>query len=504
MNFGIIRKILGKFMVLLAALLVLPLIVSLLYREGLRNYLAYAIPSVSLFILGHLVNVKKLKSSKMLVREGMIIVGLSWIVMSLFGCIPFIITGDIPNFFDAFFEMASGFTTTGASIIPSDKVESLCRSVQFWRSFSHWIGGMGVLVFILAIIPESKEGSTLHILRAESPGPQVGRLVSKMAKSSRILYLIYIFLTAAEFLLLLFGPDPQMNIYVNPESGIFNSLIYSIGTAGTGGFGIHSAGFAAFTPYTQYVVSIFMIIFGINFTMFYFILIRNFKDVFKNTELKVYISVLVISILSISLNLFYTMHEVFNDWEFTFRTALFQVAAIISTTGYSSFDFNTWPALSKIIILILMCFGACAGSTAGGLKLSRVIILFKSMVSKVKRMVRPRKVDTIYMDGKPLSSDTIESVSSYFVVYIIIFVVCTILISIYNPGMELDIETSFTASFTCLNNVGPGLGLVGPSGSFAGFSDFSKFVLTIEMIAGRLELFPILLLFSPNMWRKRN
>lgn len=496
MNFGIIRKILGKFMILLAALLVLPLSVSIIYQEGMRYYLAYAIPSVSLFLLGHLVNVKNLQSSKMLVREGMIIVGLSWIVMSLFGCIPFMITGEIPNFFDAFFEMASGFTTTGASIVPSDQVEKLSHSVQFWRSFSHWIGGMGVLVFILAIIPESKEGSTLHILRAESPGPQVNRLASKMASSSRILYLIYIFFTVVEFLFLLFGPDPEMNV--------FNSMIYSLGTAGTGGFGIHAEGFAAFTPYTQYIVSIFMIVFGINFSLFYLLLIRNFKDVYKNTELKVYFIVLIVSISLITFNLFYEMGAVFNDFEFTFRTALFQVASIISTTGYSSFDFNTWPALSKIVILVLMCFGACAGSTAGGFKLTRVTILFKSMLSKVKRMVRPRKVETIYMDGKPLSNDTIESVSSYLVVYVIIFVVCTFLISIYNPGMNLDIETSFTASFTCLNNVGPGLGLVGPAGSFADFSDFSKFVLTLEMIAGRLELFPILLLFSPNMWRKRS
>lgn len=496
MNFGIIRKILGKFMILLAALLVLPLIVSLIYEEGLKNYLAYLIPSASLFILGHLINVKKLKSSKMLVREGMIIVGLSWILLSLFGCIPFMIIGEIPNFFDAFFEMASGFTTTGASIITSDKVEALSKSVQFWRSFSHWIGGMGVLVFILAIIPESKEGSSLHILRAESPGPQVGRLVSKMASSSRILYLIYIFLTASEFLFLVLGPDKEMNV--------FNSLIYTLGTAGTGGFGIHAEGFAAFTPYTQYVVAIFMIVFGINFTMFYFLLIRNVKDVFKNTEIKVYLITVFASIAIICINLYTSVGGIYEDIEFNFRTSLFQVASIVSTTGYSSIDFNQWPVLSKIILLILTCFGGCAGSTAGGLKVSRATILFKSAASKIKRMVTPRKVETIYMDGKPVSNDTLESVSSYFIVYFMVFVVCTILISIYNPGMTLDVETSFTASFTCLNNVGPGLGQVGPAGSFAGFSDFSKLVLTIEMIAGRLELIPILLLFSPNMWKKRN
>lgn len=504
MNFGIIRRILGKLLILLAALMVLPLIVSLIYQEGLKYYLAYLIPIVSLLGIGILLSLKKPKKSKMLVREGMIIVGLSWILMSLFGCLPFIISEDIPNFFDAFFEMASGFTTTGASIISSDRVENLAKSILFWRSFSHWIGGMGVLVFILAIIPESKEGSSLHILRAESAGPQVGRLVSKMSSSSRILYLMYIILTCIEFLLLWIGPDPEMNLY--------NSLIYSLGTAGTGGFAVHAAGFGAFLPYTQYVVAIFMILFGINFSLFYLLLIGNVREVYKNTELKVYIVILILSILIISLNLYYVMPNIntdlyaqYGDKEFTFRTALFQVASIISTTGYSSVDFNEWPALSKIILIILTCFGACAGSTAGGFKLSRVIILFKSAAIKVKRLVSPRKVETVYMNGKPLQESTIETVSGYLVVYVLVFIVCAFLISLYNPGMELDLETSFTASFTCINNVGPGFGkYVGPAGNFGSFSNFSKLVLTFEMIAGRLELFPILLLFSPNMWKKRN
>ena len=365
MNFSIIKNIIGKILILLAALMVLPLIVSFIYQEGITYYLAYIIPFIVLIVLGILLNIKKAKSSKMLVREGMIIVGLSWLMMSLFGCIPFILTKDIPNFFDAFFEMASGFTTTGASIVPN--VEVLSHSTLFWRSFSHWIGGMGVLVFILAIIPESKEGSSLHILRAESPGPQVGRLVSKMAASSRILYIIYMVLTLVEFLLLLLGPDTEMNV--------FHSLIYSLGTAGTGGF-----------------------------------------------------------------------------------------------------------------------------------KMSRVVILFKSAVAKVKKLVRPRKVEVVYMDSKPLSEATVDSVMGYFVVYVLVFIVCTVLISIYNPNMpNIDLETTITSSLTCLNNVGPGLGsIVGPAGNFSSYSNFSKLVLTLEMIAGRLELFPILLLFSPNMWRKNN
>ena len=492
MNFSIIKNIIGKILILLAALMVLPLIVSFIYQEGITYYLAYIIPIVVLVVLGILLNIKKAKSSKMLVREGMIIVGLSWLMMSLFGCIPFILTKDIPNFFDAFFEMASGFTTTGASIVPN--VEVLSHSTLFWRSFSHWIGGMGVLVLILAIIPESKEGSSLHILRAESPGPQVGRLVSKMASSSRILYIIYMVLTLIEFLLLLLGPDVEMNV--------FHSLIYSLGTAGTGGFSAHADGLASFTAYSQYIISIFMIVFGINFSMFYLLLIKNVKDVYKNTELKVYIVTVILSVLIICFNIYPQVGNV----EETFRLSLFKVASIISTTGYATVDFNTWPILSKVILLMLLCFGACAGSTAGGFKMSRVVILFKSAVAKVKKLVRPRKVEVVYMDSKPLSEATVDSVMGYFVVYVLVFIVCTVLISIYNPNMpNIDLETTITSSLTCLNNVGPGLGsIVGPAGNFSSYSNFSKLVLTLEMIAGRLELFPILLLFSPNMWRKNN
>ena len=416
MNFGIIKNILGKILILLAALMVLPLIVSFIYQEGIKYYFAYLIPIIVLVIIGTLLNIKKAKSSKMLVREGMIIVGSSWIIMSLFGCLPFILTEEIPNFFDAFFEMASGFTTTGASIVTD--VEQLSHSVLFWRSFSHWIGGMGVLVFILAIIPESKDGSALHILRAESPGPQVGRLVSKMASSSRILYIIYISLTLCQFLLLWLGPDSKMDI--------FNSIFYSLGTAGTGGFSAHADGLASFTPYSQYVISIFMIIFGINFTMFYLLLIRNVKEVSKNTEIKVYFITVFASVLIICLNIY----PIIGNIEETFRLSLFQVASIISTTGFSTTDFNMWPALSKIIIVMLICFGGCAGSTAGGFKISRITILFKSAVSKVKKMVRPRKVETVYMDGKPLTDSTIESVSGYLVVYILVFIVCTLLIHV--------------------------------------------------------------------------
>ena len=489
MNYSVIRNILGKLMILVAFLMCFPLIVSLIYQEGLIFYLSYLIPIILLLSIGYICNIKKAKTPKMLAREGIVIVGLSWLIMALAGAIPLMISQEVPNFFDAFFEMASGFTTTGASVITD--ITEKAHSTIFWRSFSHWIGGMGVLVFILAIIPESKEGSSLHILRAESPGPQVGRLVSKMQASSRILYIIYLVLTLIEFILLLL--DPTMDV--------FNSLIYSLGTAGTGGFSAHADGLASFSTYSQYIIAIFMFIFGINFSLFYLLLIGNFKDILKNDELKVYLIIVILCVTLICINIY----PIYENLEQTFRLSFFQVASIISTTGYATADFNLWPVLSKIILLTLTCFGACAGSTAGGLKLSRVTILVKSAIRKIKNLVTPRKVESITMDGKPLTDSTIETVQGYFVIYAIIFIVCAILISIYNPAIQnLDIVTSLTASLTCINNVGPGLEMVGPMGSFAAFSNFSKFVLSLEMIAGRLELFPILLLFSPKIWRKRN
>lgn len=485
MNYSVIRKILGKLAILLAALMGFPLLVSLIYQEGIRNVLAFLIPCLVLILIGCLLNIKKVTNYKMQVREGTVIVGLAWLLMSLIGAIPFMISKEIPNFFDAFFESASGFTTTGASVVTN--VSELSHSILFWRSFSHWIGGMGVLVFILAIIPESKEGSALYLLKAESAGPQVGRLVSKMQVSSRILYIIYLVITAVEFLLLWFGPDKQMDL--------FNSLIYTFGTAGTGGFAAHPEGLEYFSSYSQYVIAIFMFIFGINFSLFYLILIGKGKEIFKNTEFKVYIGVVITSVVIISINI-YSMCSGFEE---AFRLSLFQVTSIISTTGYSSTNFDLWPSLSKTIIVILMFFGACAGSTAGGLKLSRIIIFFKSAIRKIRISIHPRKVETVYMDKKPLSDETIDNVNGYFVIYFIILVTCALLISIDN----YDVTTNFTASLSCISNIGPGLNMVGPYGSFSIYSGFSKFILTIEMITGRLELFPILMLFNHRTWKKK-
>ena len=492
MNYKAIFNIIGKIMIIMGLLMILPLIVSLIYysEEGIRNVLAFLIPIVSLLSGGLLLSllIRKSGISKFGVKEGIIIVSLTWIVMSLFGCVPFIISKEIPNFFDAFFEMVSGFTTTGASIVKD--VEALSKSIIFWRSFSHWVGGMGILVFILAIIPESKDGSSMHILRAESPGPQVGKLVSKMKVTTRILYLIYFGLTILEILFLYLGPDSKMTF--------FNSVVYSIGTAGTGGFSMDATGLAGYSAYSQYIISIFMLLFGVNFTIYYLMIIGNFKEVIKNEELKVYFIIILISVLLIVFNIL----ETCQNFEEAFRLSLFQVASIITTTGYASTDFNLWPVFSKIIIICLTIFGGCAGSTAGGVKLSRIVILIKTFFRKVRQTISPRKVENIKIDGKVISEDTVEGVQSYIVAYVIIFFVCAFLISI--DGLQgASMETYLSASLTCISNVGPGFELVGPNGSFADFSWFSKSILSLEMITGRLEIFPILVLFSKNTWSNK-
>lgn len=472
-------------MMFMSFLMLFPLGVSIIYEEKTMNLLAFIIPIGIFLIGGKLLSFKKAKSRKFGAREGFIIVALIWLLMSLIGCLPFIISKEIPNFFDAFFEITSGFTTTGSSIVTD--VTSLSKSILFWRSFSHWIGGMGILVLILALIPESKEGSSMHILRAESPGPQVGKLVSKMKVTSRILYLIYLGLTILEVIFLWSGPDKQMDL--------FHSIIYSLGTAGTGGLAIDPYSLEFYSSYSQYIIAIFMIIFGINFTIFYLLLVGNFKEVLKNEEIKMYFIVIAISVIIITLNIY----NMYNNLETAFRHSLFQVSSIISTTGYSTTNFDMWPSLSKTIILILMVFGGCAGSTAGGAKLSRIMILAKSSKRKLKMMISPRKVETVKMNGKSIDESTIEGVQSYMMVYFIIFIVCGLLISVDGK----DILTNLTASLACISNVGPGFNLVGPYGSYSVFSDFSKAVLSLEMIAGRLELFPMLLLLYPKTWMNK-
>ena len=479
-------------MTLLAYLMVLPLIICIWKKESFINYLAFLIPMILLFVIGRLLYIKKAESNRILAREGFVIVGLSWIIMALFGCMPYLISGNMTNFFDAFFETASGFTTTGSSVVTD--YSTLDHSIMFWRSFAHWIGGMGVLVFILAIIPESKEGSSMHILRAESPGPQVGKLVSKMRATSRILYLIYLFLTVALILILWLGPDKKMDL--------FHSMIYSFGTAGTGGFGIDNGSLETYARSTQYIIATFMLIFAINFSMFYLILIGNFKEVFRNEELRSFLIIVAVSVIFITFNVYFKFKNALNAMTFeeAFRHSYFQVASIISTTGYSTTNFIKWPAASIMVLIFLTFTGACAGSTAGGLKITRLNILAKSVVKKIKNMISPRKVEVIKIDGKSMTDESVSAVEGYLVVYVAVLLIGAFLISFDG----YDFATNFTASLTCLSNVGPGYTeLIGPYGSFDIFSNFSKFVLSLLMIIGRLEFFPILVLFSPRTWKKR-
>ena len=481
MNFKMIFYTIGNMLKVEALLLILPLIVSLVYQEN--TYLSFLIPIAILTLVGFAISFKKPKNRTMYAREGLVIVGLSWIFISLFGALPFVISKEIPNFIDAFFETVSGFTTTGASIL--EDVEVLSKGMLFWRSFTHWVGGMGVLVFIMAILPSS-DGDTIHILRAESPGPQVGKLVSKIKVNARILYLIYFAMTIIEIVLLLFGKMP-----------LFDSIVHSFGTAGTGGFGIKNSSVGGYNNYCQIVIGIFMILFGINFNIFYFLLIGNFRQALKSEELRWYLSIIFIAIALITLNIMISdTSKVFST---TLKDSFFQVASIITTTGFSTTDFNAWPELSRSILVVLMFFGACAGSTGGGIKISRIAILVKASGREVRKLVHPHSVQNVRFEGASVKEDTVKGVFAYLSIFIIIFVLAVLLVSLDGK----DFVTNFTSVAACINNIGPGLGLVGPMGNYSSFSAFSKIVLLISMLVGRLEIFPILMLFIPNMWRNK-
>ena len=481
MNFKMIFYTIGNMLKVEALLLILPLIVSLVYQEN--TYLSFLIPIAILTLVGFAISFKKPKNRTMYAREGLVIVGLSWIFISLFGALPFVISKEIPNFIDAFFETVSGFTTTGASILTD--VEVLSKGMLFWRSFTHWVGGMGILVFIMAILPSS-DGDTIHILRAESPGPQVGKLVSKIKVNARILYLIYFAMTIIEIVLLLFGKMP-----------LFDSIVHSFGTAGTGGFGIKNSSVGGYNNYCQIVIGIFMILFGINFNIFYFLLIGNFRQALKSEELRWYLSIILIAIALITLNIMISdTSKVFST---TLKDSFFQVASIITTTGFSTTDFNAWPELSRSILVVLMFFGACAGSTGGGIKISRIAILVKASGREVRKLVHPHSVQNVRFEGASVKEDTVKGVFAYLSIFIIIFVLAVLLVSLDGK----DFVTNFTSVAACINNIGPGLGLVGPMGNYSSFSAFSKIVLLISMLVGRLEIFPILMLFIPNMWRNK-
>lgn len=491
MNYKNIINIIGKVLQIEAILLLLPLLVGVIYKEPWNTTLfAFFITALGSFVVGVLLNIPKPKSKKILPRSSFIIVALSWIIVAMVGALPLVISKEIPNFFDAFFEMSSGFTTTGASICTN--VEALSHSILFWRSFSHWIGGMGVIVFILAILPDDKEGSNMHILRAESPGPSVGKLVSKVSATARILYLIYIGLTIIEFLFLFLGSDKKMDL--------FNSICITLGTAGTGGFSVLNSGCAAYSIYSQYVISIFMILFGINFTLFYLLLIGKFKSVWKNEELRTYITLVLGSTFFIAITLFVKKIPEYSNFEECFRHSLFQVASIVSTTGYVTTDYSLyWPPVCLMVIILLMLTGPCAGSTGGGIKISRINLLFKSIVQKVRTMINPRKVELIKDSGQIVDDEVVKGAEIFIILYVALLFFVTFVISFDG----FDLVTNFTATLSCISNVGPGLNVVGPTGNFAGFSNFSKFILSLTMITGRLELFPMIALFVPRTWKTK-
>ena len=479
MNHRMVFSTIDKIVLGEAALLVLPYIVSLVYKETCATSLLITI--VIAAVAGLLLTIIfKQKDDVIYSKEGFMIVSLSWIVLSLIGALPFRLSGEIPNYIDAVFETVSGFTTTGASILTD--VEAMSRGLLFWRSFTHWIGGMGVLVFMLAIIP-NLSGRSIHIMRAEVPGPVKGKLVPKMRDTAKILYMIYIALTVIEIILLKLGGMPW-----------FDSLVHAFGTAGTGGFGIKADSLASYNSYLQWVITVFMILFGINFNIYFLILIKKFKSVLKSTELWAYLGVVLTAVALITMN----VYPMYNDVSDLVRESAFQVASIITTTGYATADFNLWPSFSKAILFSLMLLGACAGSTGGGFKVSRVIILFKKISSEMKRLLHPRTVKTITFEGKRLEEQTITGVSVYLAIYIICFVLLFLAVSFD----RFDFETHFSAVAACFNNIGPGFGVVGPAGSYAEFSIFSKIVLTVSMLLGRLEIFPLIIVAMPATWSK--
>ncbi len=417
-------------------------------------------------------------------REGFLSVALCWVVVSMVGAIPFFLSGAIPNYVDSLFETVSGFTTTGASILT--EIEGLPLGLLYWRSFTHWLGGMGVLVFLLAVMPMGKgKNSLMHVMRAESPGPQVDKLVPKLQDSAKILYTIYIGLTLLQIILLLAGGMP-----------LFDSVTTAFGTAGTGGFAIKNDSLMSYSPYLQTVCTVFMALFGINFSIFYLLLLRQFSKVLRNQELWLYLGVMAASMAIIAWDVF--ARGTYTQVGAALHHAAFQVSSIMTTTGFATADFNQWPALSKTILVSLMFLGACAGSTGGGIKAARVLLLFKSGRRSVRRMLRPRSVSQVHMDGQAVDEDVIQNTFTYLAIYLMIIVSSMLLIAVD----EFSLETNATAVIACLNNIGPGLDTVGPMGNFSGFSILSKLVLSFDMLAGRLEIFPMIMLFTPTAWKR--
>ena len=479
MNRRFIGYILGWILIFQGAFLIVPYIVALVYKE--ESGIACLISALICLILGALLTFKKPKEKSFYAKDGFVCVALGWIVLSLSGALPFIISREIPDVFDALFETISGYTTTGATVL-SD-VEALSKCMLFWRSFTHWIGGMGILVFVLCIIPLAG-GNNMHIMRAESPGPSVDKLVPRVRRTALILYGIYGVLTLVQILLLLFG-----------GMDAFEAVTISLGTAGTGGYAVRNSSIADYSMYIQNVVAVFMVLFGVNFTVYFMILVRKPKMILKHEEVRVYFAIIIAATLLIGFN----VRGSFSSLGHSIQQAFFQVASIITTTGYATTDFNLWPTFSKTILILLMFVGACASSTGGGIKVSRIIIAFKNVKNSISSFIHPKSVHVIRMDGKKVEPGVVNSVSTYLILYLLIFIGSVLLITIEN----FSFETSFTSVAATFNNVGPGLDAVGPLENFGKFSSFSKCVFMFDMLAGRLELIPMMILFAPIVWKRR-
>lgn len=478
MNFSIIIYILGWVLKFEGIFFILPCLVALIYSE--KSGFAFLFTMLLCLILGFLITKRKVTNKVFYAREGFVTVALSWILLSVMGALPFTLSGEIPLFHNALFETISGFTTTGASILTD--IEGLSKCSLMWRSFTHWIGGMGVLVFLLAVLPMAG-GDSLHLMKAESPGPQVGKLVPRIRLTAIILYGIYIIITLVQIVLLLIGKMP-----------LFDALTISFGTAGTGGFAIKNDSITGYSTYLQGVVTVFMILFGINFNVYYLFLIKKPKQALKCEELKYYLMLIFASIFIITLYIWNSYGSLFK----AFHHAAFQVASIITTTGYCTADFNLWPEVPKTILIMLMFVGACAGSTGGGIKVSRIIILLKTIKKEIVSFIHPRSVKRIRFEGRVLEQNIVSSVAVFIAAYAVIYVFSVFIISFDN----FDFTTNFTAVAATMNNIGPGLNEVGPAANFSGFGIVSKIVLMFDMLAGRLELYPMLLILAPATWRK--
>ncbi len=480
MNRRLIINVLGKIMIVEAVLMLIPAITAVIYREK-HSLISFAIPAAMLVFLGVLFATVKTRTNNVFARDGYVMTAVAWIVLSFFGALPFVFSGEIPDLIDAVFETVSGFTTTGASILTD--VEALSKSMLLWRSFTHWIGGMGVLVFVMAVIPIASGSGNLQLVRAESPGPDVGKLVPKTAQSARILYAIYGGMTVIEFVMLSAGGMP-----------LFDSICLTFGTAGTGGFGVLNSSVAAYSTYSQVVITVFMVLFGINFNIYYLCICGRIKDALKSEELRVYLGIY----FSFALLIAFNIRNIYRSVSQCMLLSFFQVGSIMTTTGYSTANFAAWPELSRYLLMLLMCIGACAGSTGGGIKISRLCLLFKTAHHEIHKLLHPRSVSVVRFEKKRMDDGIVKTAHVYLMLYVMIIGISVLIVSFD----EYDFTSNFSAVLATFNNIGPGLSRVGPLGNYSIYSALSKLVFIVDMLLGRLEIFPILMLFNPSLLKK--